>query len=85
MEKSLRDIADVLSEAIEKPDMFISEKDRERLERMKAVYARWLENPLLTDTNMRDFIMANYKVGRAMAYQDIALIKAIFGNAPKMD
>ena len=34
MEKSLRDIADVLSEAIEKPDMFISEKDRERLERM---------------------------------------------------
>ena len=85
MEKSLRDIEDVLSEAIEKPDMFISEKDRERLERMKAVYARWLENPLLTDTNMRDFIMANYKVGRAMAYQDIALIKAIFGNAPKMD
>ncbi len=85
MEKSFRDIVDVLSDAIENPEMALSKPDKERLIRLKAVHSRWLENPLLTDSNIRDYLMANYQIGRSMAYQDIALVKAIFGNAPKMD
>lgn len=80
-----RDILDVFSEALADPGKNLSPSDQARLNRLKAVYAHWLDHPIISDTAIRDYIIANYSVGRAQAYNDIAIIKAVFGNAPKAD
>lgn len=80
-----RDLIDTLSKAVEHPDMPLPEQERPRLERLKAVFAHWMEHPLLSDSMIRDWILARYPVGRAQAYNDIALVKVIFGNAPRAD
>lgn len=80
-----RDLIDTLSRSLENPDMKLPEAESARLERLKAVFAHWMEHPMLTDSMIRDWIIARYKVGRAQAYNDIALVKVIFGNAPRAD
>ena len=80
-----RDIIDAFSKAIENPKYKLPPADQARLDRLKAVFARWMENPLLTDTMMRDYITTYFGVGRIQAYNDIALVKVLFGNAPKAD
>lgn len=55
------------------------------MNRLKEVYTHWLDHPLLTDTMIRDYLIVNYGVGRSMAYNDIALIKAVFGNVTRAD
>ena len=80
-----RDILDLFQTALEKPDTRLSPADQKRLERLKNVYTHWLDHPLLTDTMIRDYMMTNFGVGRAMAYNDIALIKAAFGHVSRAD
>lgn len=82
---SNRDLIDVFSRALENPDVKLPEPEQTRLERMKAIFARWLSNPLITDSMMRDYIISNFGVGRIQAYRDIALVKVLFGHAPKAD
>lgn len=79
------DLIDAFSRALEDPTAKLPEPEQTRLERMKAVFARWLANPLITDSMMRDYIITNFGVGRIQAYRDIALVKVLFGNAPKAD
>lgn len=67
------------------PDFVIPEPEKEHLERLKAIFARWLENPLVTATMMRDYITTQFHVGKVQAYNDIAMVKACFGNARAAD
>ena len=79
------DLLDVFSRAIENPEVKLQPLEQARLERLKAVFARWMANPLIADFQMRDYIVTQFSVGRAQAYRDIALTKALFGSAPKTD
>lgn len=79
------DILDLFERALEDKNVKLQTSDEVRLQRLKEVYAHWIDRPLLSDSMIRDYIIANYEIGRAQAYNDIALIKAIFGNAPKAD
>ncbi len=80
-----RDIIDAFNRAVENPKMKLPPADQVRLDRLKAIFARWMENPLLTDTMMRDYITTTFQVGRIQAYNDIAVVKVLFGSAPKAD
>lgn len=80
-----RDIIDAFTKAIENPKYKLPPADQVRLDRLKAVFARWMENPLLTDSMMRDYIITSFGVGRIQAYNDIAVVKVLFGSAPKAD
>ena len=82
---SNRDILDTLYDALCDSGKKLSPTDQTRLDRLRDVYAHWLDHPIISDTAIRDYIMANYSVGRAQAYNDIAVIKAVFGNVPKAD
>ena len=79
------DILDLLAHALEDPKFKLQPSDQIRLDRLKNVYGHWVDNPLLSETMIRDYLIANFNIGRSQAYNDIAVIKAIFGNAPKMD
>lgn len=80
-----RDIIDHLSRALEDPEYVLPEREAVRLQRLKAIFAHWMEHPLLTDAMVRDWIISLYHVGRAQAYNDIAVVKVVFGTAPKAD
>lgn len=79
------DAVDNLYRALSDPKFHLTEQEQARLDRLKLIFARWQENPLITDTQMRDYIMTQFGVGRAFAYDDIAVVKACFGYMPKAD
>ncbi len=80
-----RDLIDAFSKALENPNHKLPPADQVRLDRLKSIFTRWMGNPLITDAQMRDYIITQFAVGRAQAYNDIALVKVLFGHAPKAD
>ncbi len=80
-----RDLIDAFSRALEDPAAKLPEPEQTRLERLKAIFARWMSNPMITESMMRDYIITQFSVGRIQAYRDIALVKVLFGSAPKAD
>lgn len=85
MKNPNRDIIDHLSRALEDPSYELPEREAARLTRLKSIYAHWVEHPLLSETMVRDWTMSLYHIGRAQAYNDIAVVKVVFGTAPKAD
>lgn len=79
------DVIDKLYRALSDPTYKLAEPEQERLDRLKAIFARWQENPLITDTQMRDYIISQFAVGRSKAYEDISIVKACFGYMPKAE
>ena len=66
--------------------MKISDAEKVRLDRLRDLYAHILEHPLATRVQLRDYLLHRYEdIGRAMAYQDIALVTAVFGNVQLAD
>lgn len=80
-----KDIVDEFYKALADPKYSLPPDEQEHLTRLKAVFARWMENPLITDTQMRDYIMTTWNLGKSKAYDDISIVKACFGNLPKAD
>ena len=58
----------------------VSANVRNRILRLRALYAWWLANPRKTDQELVHKDMQDYKVQRMMAYNDLHLIKLILGN-----
>ena len=85
MQKTERDIIDALAVAIENTDAKLPAAEQARLERLRAVHSRWMGNPTITDTQMRDYITTQFGTGVVQAYRDIAMVKAVFGNTPLSD
>jgi hypothetical protein len=54
--------------------------EREQLKRYRAAYAQSLENPSITDTKLRDYLMNEYGISQTQAYYDIANIRILLGN-----
>lgn len=64
-------------------DLFASETElrdkyptalAERVMRLREMYNYWLANPSIKDRDLRDTIMARYKVSQSAAYSDISVI-----------
>lgn len=53
---------------------------RERLQRLRGIYAYWLQFPSKLDKEIVDYDMKKFKVGRAQAYDDLHLTQILMGN-----
>lgn len=53
---------------------------RERLQRLRGIYAYWLQFPSKFDKEIVDYDMKKFKVGRAQAYDDLHLTQVLMGN-----
>ena len=80
-----KDIIDAFSKALENPKYKLTDADQIRLDRLKAIFTRWKSNPLITETQMRDYIITQFGIGRVQAYRDMATVKLLFGSATKKE
>lgn len=76
------EIVDMYFLAQENSNMQLTEPQRAHLDRLRDAYTHWLSNPILPDNRIRDYLMMHYGINKTTAYQDIAIIKAIFGHVP---
>lgn len=53
---------------------------RERLHRLRGLYAYWLQFPSKTDKEIVEHDMKLFEVGRAQAYDDLHLVQLLLGN-----
>lgn len=53
---------------------------RERLQRLRGIYAYWLQFPSKFDKEIVDYDMKKFKVGRSQAYDDLHLTHILMGN-----
>lgn len=53
---------------------------RERLQRIRGIYAYWLQFPSKFDKEIVDYDVKKFKVGRAQAYDDLHLTQILMGN-----
>lgn len=53
---------------------------RERLKRLRGLYAYWLQFPSKFDKEIVDYDMKMFNVGRAQAYDDLHLTQLLVGN-----
>lgn len=67
---------------LEDDSLVLDDRQQERFDRLSDGYYHWLSNPMLPETRMRDYLMSRHGVTSRIAYQDIAVIKAIFGHVP---
>jgi hypothetical protein len=57
-----------------------SDKDQEIIKRYMAVHAKWLDNPMISDKKLIEFLKSKFTISQTQAYRDLANIKEIFGN-----
>lgn len=76
------EMLDLIFAKMEDDSIILTSPQQARFERLNDAYTHWLSNPLLPDTRMRDYIMARYGVTTRIAYQDLAIIKALYGKVP---
>jgi hypothetical protein len=73
---------DLIFAKMEDDSLQLTTSQQIRFERLSDAYTHWLSNPMLPDNRIRDYIMARHSVTSRVAYQDIAIIKALYGRIP---
>jgi hypothetical protein len=58
----------------------ISPHERAMMVRYRDAYTHWLDNPLESDADIRDYLINNHHIEKSQAYRDIANIKLLLGN-----
>lgn len=54
--------------------------EREQMKRYRAAFSQSLENPSISDTKLRDYLMNEFGISQTQAYFDIAQIRVLLGN-----
>lgn len=62
------------------PEDGLPDQVRDRVIRIRQAYTHWYEFPMLSETEIRDFIMRNGAVESSQAYQDIQVLKILLGD-----
>jgi hypothetical protein len=74
-------IVDRIDEALFNPDSAdLSLKEREILDRVRAAFTVWNDNPMKSDNEIRDFLMTTYGLSKSQAYRDLINVKLCLGN-----
>jgi len=58
----------------------ISAQDEAITTRYRDAFTFWLDNPMASDVDIRDYLMNTYNLSKSQAYRDIANIKLLLGN-----
>lgn len=76
------ELLDLIFAKMEDDSIELTHSQQTRFNRLNDAYTHWLSNPILPDNRIRDYIMNRYGVTSRVAYQDIAIIKALYGRVP---
>lgn len=52
----------------------------QQLVRYRDAFTQSLDNPLIRDTELRDYLMSTYHISESQAYRDLANIRILLGN-----
>lgn len=58
----------------------LSEENKQLLERMKATYTTWLENPMMSTTQLRNYMMTSFGLSRQAALRELNYVRTIMGD-----
>ncbi|MDD6553084.1 MAG: hypothetical protein PUF37_05795 [Prevotellaceae bacterium] len=58
----------------------VTSPTRERLKRLRALYAYWLQFPTKTAKEIVDYNISMFSIGRAQAYDDLHLTELLLGS-----
>lgn len=58
----------------------LEERDRELLERIETCYTQWLDKPMMSDIEMRNFLMQRFNLNRQTALNIINFTTYALGN-----
>jgi hypothetical protein len=58
----------------------VSASERAMILRYRDAYTHWLDNPLKSDVDIRDYLINNHKIEKTQAYRDLLHIKLLLGN-----
>ena len=58
----------------------IAPQDEVITKRYRDAFTHWLDNPMASDADIRDYLMNNYQLSKSQAYRDISNIKLLLGN-----
>lgn len=76
------ELLDLIFAKMEDDSIQLTVQQQQRFDRLNDAYTHWLSNPMLPDNRIRDYIMARHNVTSRIAYQDIAIIKMLYGRVP---
>lgn len=71
---------DLFMRAILDDNVPLTEAERAELRRLKDAYTYWLDKPLLSEKDIRDYLMAQHGLKKSQAYDDLVFIKLLLGN-----
>lgn len=77
---SRNDSLDLISKALFDDSVQLSEADQLMLLRLKDAYTFWLDKPLLSDSDIRDYLMVKYDLSKPQALNDLYRVKILLGN-----
>ncbi|MDR0754187.1 MAG: hypothetical protein LBF04_02240 [Prevotellaceae bacterium] len=76
-----KNIVDKMNELLFDPiQESITKHEQQMIIRYRDAYTVWLENPLFSDLEIRDYLMSNYDISKSQSYRDIINIKLLLGN-----
>lgn len=64
----------------ENPTIELSTQMKNRLTRIRSAYTLWMEFPMKSELQIRNFLVDNFDVKKVQSYDDIVIIKALLGN-----
>lgn len=57
-----------------------SDKELEVVNRYRAAATKWFDDPWMSEFDIRNYLVNEYKISESQAYRDIPKIKYLFGN-----
>lgn len=69
-----------LYDSVEDLEKIFKPSEVARLQRYKDIYAKWINDPTLTDSQIIHYIKNHHKLSVTQCYRDIAEIKSLLGN-----
>lgn len=58
----------------------LDKASKKRFLRIKAAYLAWVEHPMRTDNEIREFLINMYDIASSTAYQDMRIIKGLLAT-----
>lgn len=58
----------------------LSANEQKQLIRYRDAFSQCLDNPMLRDVEMRDYLMTTYNISDSQAYRDLGNIRVLLGN-----
>ncbi|MBQ8097215.1 MAG: hypothetical protein IJ243_09070 [Prevotella sp.] len=65
-------------------EMGVADDTCRRLQRLRAAYAYWLDNPRDSQSQMVYWLCHNHSVAKSQAYRDLALLRSMMGRLQQL-